>query len=317
MSRKLTLVFLISLFALLCIHNSYEPIGIPTIPMEPIPIPPPIVEPPPEKKEVLPSFVETPILRERNWGGKIYSDIMNRTPTMVTEYDKDTNAHESVHMINAWLTNKHQKSPRVHGLYGLNGNGIIVEEPPIKKRDIARYIPEPLRFYRYSTYITGQQEWDGEPLYICNEWIAYVSGGKVAIEAVQNQEKVEWQDSVSGSLEFSIYGIALAMAVQDLANDYWQSNKQFKDFMLWNLRRSYETYKMGREMKEFRWDKQDALYEAFLTSPAAAEMRDFVAKNFEGVWLDKDLAKPVAYEEWHRGKEIRLNLTQPLRKTYP
>ena len=171
----------------------------------------------------------------------------------------------------------------------LQDRGFVIDEPNFRKSQVAKFVPQNLRSYRFSTYITGQTAWDDTPAYIIDEWVCYVNGAKCNVEDVQTgRYQGAWTDGVSGSLELSIYAIALSMAVQEYDPQYWQDS-QFRTFMIWMLHESHEVFIIGREMTKFKWDKQDALLREFLTSSAAEPMRKFVLENLDGELLDVDV----------------------------
>lgn len=266
---------------------------------EPIQVKPPnipiIDQPlPPKKPPAVPEFTNLPVFRSTNESGSVYNDVLSHSP-VVPYGDKNgrsTNVHETAHGIHSYLRNKYtnELSKRVNGFYVLEGRAVIVEEPNIKKSQINRFVPQNLRSYRYNTYLAEQKAWDDVPLYIYDEWVAYVLGGKSAIDDVENgRHNDQWSDGVSGCLDFSIYAIATAMAVHEHDPEYWKNNKQFRDFTIWMLRESYETFMAGRNMKEFRWDKQEELLKELLTSKEAEPMRLFIVEHLDGIWLDAHL----------------------------
>ena len=204
---------------------------------------------------------------------------------------RSTNAHETGHGIHSYLRNKYtaELGKRVNGFYGLSGRGIIVQEPNIRKSQVNRFIPSSVRGYRFPLYLERQKEWDDTPLYIYDEWNAYVLGGKCCVDDYQARRyKGGNVDGVSGCLEFSIYSVAVCMAVKEHDPAYWESNKQFRAFTIWNLKESYKTFMSGRVMDSFKWDKQDVMLKALLTSSDAEPMRKFMQENLEGVWLDSN-----------------------------
>ena len=244
------------------------------------------------KKQHLPEFVEVPEFRPKT-ENSVYGDIMSHSKEAPfgDAHGRSTNAHETVHGINSYLRNKYSHGKRVNGFYAMNGKGVIVEEPDIRKSQVNQFVPRNLRSYRFALYLDGQQAWDDTPLYICDEWIAYISGGKCNVDDVQ-QGKTNFDggrnDGVYGCLDFSIYVIGLCMAVKQYDPEYWENNIQFKNFVIWGLREAQETFTVGRKIENFKWQDQDKLLKEFLTSSSGAQMRQFVKDNLNGVWLDFD-----------------------------
>lgn len=228
-------------------------------------------------------------LSDGSWG-PVLTDIENHLPssygTTYRDSDKITHGHETSHGIHAHLRNYFNTTgKRANGLYVLEDRGVIIVEPNIRKSQVAPFIPASLRGSRYGTYITGQTEWDDTPLYVFDEWNAYVNGGAVGTDLVQRgMWKSGWRDGVAGQLEFAVYAVAVAMAVQKNDPAYLTSNEQFREFLAWNLRRTMEIFRKGQKMKDFAWADQDAYYEKMKTGADAATWRaffqDFFGKDF-------------------------------------
>ncbi len=147
---------------------------------------------------------------------------------------------------------------------------MVFPEPKFRKSQIASFIPEILRGFRYPTYVTGQTEWDDSPLYLFDEWSAYVNGGATGVEMVEkNLYKNGWTDGVSGCLEFSIYAAALCLALEKYDSEYAAANPDFLVFVKWQLKRSKAIYDKGSVMSQFKWEKQDAMLKNLGSAQAA------------------------------------------------
>ena len=94
------------------------------------------------------------------------------------------------------------------------------------------------------------------------------------------------------------------MAVQKYDPQYFQNNEQFRNFLIWNLKRAQAVYEVGSKMREFAWEKQDRLLADLLSNPDSAEMRAFIKEHLEGVWLDSKVQTPNF--ERQNGETIRL-----------
>ena len=280
-------------------------------PIAPEPQPEP-VEPepkpqPPKPKE--PEFVSVTKHRPNEDDGSVLGDVLSHSKgrPFGNAHGRATNAHETTHGINSEIRNAQPNSSRLNAFYCLEGRGCVVEEPNTHIRDCHKFLPENLRSYRYTLYLTGRQlaDWGDRPLYICDEWVAYINGAETNVDDVKNNRyKGGWTDGVSGCLGFSIYTVAIAMSVHEKDPDYWNRNQQFKDFVLWNLKRAQRTYMVGHQMKEFAWEKQDKLLNEFLHSKEAEPMRQFIKTHFEGVWLDSRVMTPYFYRS--PDEQIRL-----------
>jgi hypothetical protein len=235
-------------------------------------------------------FVDVPLFREQA-DGSIYSDVISHyKENPFSGESRSTNAHETTHMINNVLRNAHTelfKKP-FNGFYVLNGRGVVIEEPKIKKSFVNHFVPKNLRSYRWQGYFEEEKDWDDRPLYILDEWSCYIVGGKVCIDDVKNNRHVEkWHDGVSGCLDFSIYSLGLCMAIKRGDPEYWEKNVQFRSLVCLQLHESNATFLEGCKMEQFKSEKQDKLLKELLTSEEAEPYREMLRKYFHGVWLNE------------------------------
>jgi hypothetical protein len=188
----------------------------------------------------------------------LYADIINHYSGSASYPDRMTTAHETTHMVNNDIRNKYGKGFAGGGFYVGNNNAYVVDSPNFRKRQVANFIPEQLRASRFTTYVTGQQSWDDNPIYLFDEWIAYVNGGSVAVEQVKNGTYRDgWTDAVMGMLEFTVYGSAVILATHQYDSGFFD---KFPDFILYTnyvMIKSLEVFNEGRVMNEFKWDQQE------------------------------------------------------------
>lgn len=241
-----------------------------------------------EKKALLPppDFVTVPKVSNRINEDSIYADIINRSRNPFLTDTRATNAHETTHLINADLGNATMS--RLNGFYVRNGRGVYITEPRVRLAEVSRYLPLSLRSSKYNLYFVQQAGYyHSKPNYILNEGIAYWNDCCVNVEDVK---KGRWRsrqsDGISGCVDYSIYTIALCMAVQKHDPAFWNENNQFRRFVVWYLKGAEATYKEGsvyRQLNQFQ--EQLTLLHTLRTAPEAAAMRAFIKNNLEGVWL--------------------------------
>jgi hypothetical protein len=237
---------------------------------------------------------QQPTLAGAGWGTQL-TDIARHLPAQYGDTywfdDPITAGHETTHGIQAHLRN--YETPASIGwnaFYVLGDKAAFVAEPAMRKSDIAPFIPLPLHGDRYATYITGQTEWDDTPLYIFDEWTAYTNGAEVGVgQVAAGLYTGEWTDAVMGPLEFSVYAIATAMAVQAKDPTYFASNLQFRRFTAWNIARAMARFGQGRTMSQFEWDKQDAYATTMRTDATAEAMRAFARTTWGPMWTMRTL----------------------------
>lgn len=226
------------------------------------------------------------------WSPVVKDVVNHEAPGDQNHYDDlITLAHETCHGTHAYIRNKlNTTGQKANGFYLLENRIAVVIEPHIRKSQMVRYVPTSLRGDRFKLYIQGQVEWDDTPLYVFDEWNAYVNGGAAGVDLVNHGLwKSAWQDGVAGIIEFVVYSLATGMAVRDLDPDYFSRYTQFTEFLAWNIARSMKIFKEGAKMKEFSWDKQDKYYQNFIQSDDAKAMREFATATFGASWTKEVL----------------------------
>jgi hypothetical protein len=221
----------------------------------------------------------------------VYNDVMNYSVSKPfgDAHGRSTNVHETIHGINSYLRNKavkETKNYKLNGFYAGNGYGIIVENPNLRLRQVRDYVPNSVRGYRFKLYFEQQLgDWDDTPTYHMDEWAAYIGGAESAVDDYNNKIiDPEKSDSVSGSLEFSIYCTVLAMAVKELDKKYWEENLQFKYAINYYLIKAEKVFFEGQD--KFPSKKQDLLLQNLRNSTDTEIMRDFLKQEFQGIFID-------------------------------
>ncbi len=259
--------------------------------------PPPMVDagaapPPAVGAPTCRDWPEQQTLSDGSWGGAL-TDIVRHLPASYgsTYYDSDhvTYGHETSHGIHAHIRNYlNDTGARANGFYVPGGRACLVREPMMRKSDVAAYIPSNLRWSRYSTYISGASAWDDTPLYVWDEWNAYVNGAEVGIErATTGLWTSGWRGTVDGVIEFVVYGVAVAMAAEAREPGYFTREPNFLRFLAFELERSMTLFRQGQTISVMQWADQDAYYERLRTSTEAAAMRDWIRARFGAEWTSR------------------------------
>lgn len=288
-TKEQLLIILVIIITLFIVSGNKKTIPLPKpSPYSPTPTPKP--EPPPLPEVEKLKLDSIPVIRQTVNENSQYAEIINRTRNPVFGYDRSTNGHESIHMLQADLRNaKNMQTkfkPKMNAFYIPTGKVFYVAEPSIRKRDIIPYVPKSLVWSRYKTYISGATSWDDTPLYVIDEWAAYIGGGFIDVEDIENgRHNGQWSDGISGLLEFSVYCSCLCMAIKDKDPDYWANNTQFKLFMIKMLELSHEIYFKGKDLKQLTWDKQENFRQTLINSPDALQLRNFMKTELTDVWL--------------------------------
>ena len=260
---------------------------------------PPASEPPPLPAEL--QCISYPTQNARTMTGSALKDIVRHLPDDQVDYycdaDLITCAHEVSHGIHAYLRNYFNPNDAPsNALYVLQDRACFVVEPGIWKHEVIPFVPQALHEFRYETYVSGQDAWDDTPLYLWDEWNAYVNGGEAALSMF---DEGVWQDGwrdQSGVIEFVAYGVAVGMAVKQNDAGYLATGNadgaQFRAMLAYLTRRSLELHRRFAQMPDFQSDTSDALYTTLRTGAAAAPIRAFLAQTYGQVFHDEVLDLP-------------------------
>jgi hypothetical protein len=250
------------------------------------PIIPKVVQPKHESLDLL----TIPKYREY-FENDIYSDVLSHSKQKPhgDHNGRYTNVHETAHGIHNELRQKFKPLLKrsVNGFYCLKGKAVIVDDPNIKMRHVAPYIPDILRSSRFKLYLIEQlQYWDDTPTYIFDEWTCYILGAECAVDDSKRNIALEKTNAVSGALEFSIYSVGFAMAVKEHDPLFWKTNNQFKSFIKYNLIRAERVFNAGVRIPAFHNNEQNRLQQALLNHKDAEPIREFLKTEFDGIFVD-------------------------------
>lgn len=207
--------------------------------------------------------------------GSLHADILSHCSHPSVGDGRYTDAHETSHMISADV--RMDNPGRNNGFYLLGGVAAVVQQPSLTIRDVADYVPPTLRGSRYELYLVQQQRhWNEEPLYILEEWHCYTLGAMTAVDDVLNNRPLIRTDAVSGTLEFRVYGAALAMAIKERCPDYWRYNAQFRRFLCWQIENSEKSFGIGRSVSEFQSINQERFLTKYEGSSDGRRVQEFL-----------------------------------------
>lgn len=274
---------ILAIILILCIRQGCSPsdtIELPVIPS--------VVVPVPEEKVEL-QLKDIPKYRSIE-EDTIYGEVLNysKSKPFGDEHGRPTNVHETAHGISSDIRNEYYKNYEcdIEALYYGNGKAIILEQPKLLISNIPKHIPESLRSYRFKLYFVDQLKyWDSSPLYILDEWVAYIWGARCALEDYEKSNIHTKEDSVSGSLEFSIYVVGLCLAIKERDNNYWNTNKELKFFVKERLEIAEKVFFQGKDI--FKSQKQDELLDNFRQLDSDEPIKAMLRSDFNSVFLRK------------------------------
>lgn len=178
--------------------------------------------------------------------GDVLADIESRMPSGHIYRDNDpiTWAHETTHGINSRV--RVFAGDGRNAFYCCRGDVFIVHEPRIRKRQVAEAVPPEFRGGVFNLYLAGQNEWDDQPLYLLDEWSAYVNGALCAIDLAKHGRRINAASEVEYALEFAGYATVM-LHVVDRFDASFDDREALEHFVAWLLAR---THAVAREAKE-------------------------------------------------------------------
>lgn len=187
--------------------------------------------------------------------GKTLQDIESHMPPAhgYRHADIGTWGHETTHGINSEV--RQQLGARVNAFYCLDDWVCILREPRCTLADVAAAVPQPARGNQYELYLVtmqrpvmaGTEGWNDMPLYVLDEWVAYIHGAKVLQEAYGSAETTPDGRSighdVDSAVQFCGYAATLLEVVKQRDPQY-ADRAHLEKFIAYNVKRTAELTKL-------------------------------------------------------------------------
>ena len=224
--------------------------------------------------------------------GDIERHLPSRYGSTYRDSDPVTWGHETTHGINSHLRNTQEYNPegaKVNGFYVGNDKAVVLQEPPITKSSVGRYVPDSLKGSRFSMYVTGQRAFEREPLYLMDEWVAYSNGAAVGVDlAKAGKWRDGGRDAVAGVVEFTAYGFAMAMAIEAQQPGYLAQHPKLKNFIAWQGLRGMDLFREGLKVPAFAgFPEQHKQLERLRSAPDAEPLRAFIRTQYGDAYLQR------------------------------
>ncbi len=149
-------------------------------------------------------------------------------------------AHETTHGINSRL--RMELGSGYNAFYVLGNKAFVLREPNVKITQVAQQVPLELRGDQYQLYLVSQAgQWNDNPLYVLDEWTAYINGCIVEQElygsAPNDPQGFSIGHNVDSAIQFSAYATALLQVVEQRDPNYADKAK-LAEFIACNIDRS-------------------------------------------------------------------------------
>jgi hypothetical protein len=236
--------------------------------------------------------------------GSVLTDIVEHIPTTYgTQYDVPDDL-VAWGVVGTLGIDSHLRvyenvtGQRADGFYLLKDRFALVVEPPkTKVSDVAAYVPASLRGSRFQSYLVDQAAtWNDTPTFILDQWNCETNGSAVAVELATAGAFATPRDGVSGALEFTVYSLALGLAVETLDTSYFTTYAQFREFLAWEAERAMGLYRAGAALTSLAAATQDAYYAAWKTSADGKALRNFARRTFGAAYVTEVLEIAAATE---------------------
>jgi hypothetical protein len=232
--------------------------------------------------------------------GTILHDIDTHLPEMYGDYywdyeDLEVAAHETTHGINSAIRKNLDfgpPPPNKNGFYVTGNRAIVLLEPHMVLSFVRGFVPQSLRGNQFAFYIENPSDWEDLPSNILDEWTAYVNGAAAVDELwTKGLYKKPHNNPIRRELtqnlvEFQIYAIAYALAIESAEPEYFKREPQFLEFLAYNLSRGAETYRSVAKEHYFVSPFSVDYLETFATSPDAQPLRSFLERHYGREWAE-------------------------------
>ena len=229
-------------------------------------------------KELGLALTKAPALRQPRGGG-VVGDVYAHNNVAESWGDPTILAHEGTHGANSVIRNRYGGWDRCNAMYVCHDLAIVIDEPRLSLKIVARYIPGSMRGGSYNLYFGAQSlsSWEYNTIYLFDEWSCYVNCTWAGAE----RGRAGGSDARQMS-EFTIYALAALEATVANKPDY--DIKQMRAAIAWMCERRVMPLlrKPGAEEGMQHWQR-------FKTSPDTARLRQFIRGWFGEAWTKEVL----------------------------
>lgn len=142
-----------------------------------------------------------------------------------------------VHELNHGASFQSCTPDKKHGVYLLGGRAIILTNPKVTIEQVARAVPRRDRGAIFSHYlVTQRRDWNSQPLYLLDEWTAYVHGAIAHDQLGLGEERAE---TFAFAWEMERYCRTMTVVIEKLDPTYPELNR-LRSFIDWNSNRMPE-----------------------------------------------------------------------------
>jgi hypothetical protein len=140
---------------------------------------------------------------------------------------------------------------------------------------------------RVRQYLIDQPKQWPNVLYLFDEWNAYITNAKAALEMIEAKTYTYGPtDEVDGAMDF-LYFCNVAMVVTQQSEPTYLQNKQFKAIYALMMEETMQVVRAGLKVPEFRNFHANALMQHFISDPANEKSRQLLKQMYGADWTKK------------------------------
>ncbi len=152
------------------------------------------------------------------------------TPDKFGPPDKPNQCHEATHFLNSQLRCANDPQfPNDNAVYIDHGRYLLFEEPKVTLTQVFTYLDSDTTSH-LSDVMETRGQWDKEPLYILDEWSAYINGSQCCIEVDAPAPRLAL--SRLNMVRASVIADAFIKCIEDHDPTYAQLD-DLKAFIVW------------------------------------------------------------------------------------
>ena len=230
-----------------------------------------------------------------DFGSAHFRDVATHTPDKERFPSKDspaTIAHETLHGLHNAMRNKAGDGRAF--FYAGDGKGIYVIEPKPNMTDVRNHIGESfktLASYNYNTYLINQAAQWPNTLYIFDEWNAYVTTMRTAVEVKRagRWDSNDNADPLRGFVDLLYFCSAAILSIENVDASYLSTNTQYKAAYAMIAEQGMQ--QLNAAKSEPIWSDSAAwkCLENFRTAQDAENIRGAVKKLMGETWTKRVL----------------------------
>lgn len=172
----------------------------------------------------------------------------------------------------------------INGFYVLEGRGVQLQEPAFKLNDVANAVPSSLQGMSFQLYLRQQQQyWNGQPLYVLDEWAAYTNGLTCALQGSDGT----YSDTLQ-AVEFMGYAWCLLKLAADKGHSQFDDLRNFIAWQSARVRGLYDQTKGNGQLSSAKTDSH-------LATLLGSELKDFMQAECGMAWK----SVVVDGQEWY------------------